>query len=437
MLKETLKKLIPPFLISCYHFFLSFLAALFYRFPSKKMVVIGITGTNGKSTVVDLTARILEEAGYKIASLSSIKFKIKEKEWPNTLRMTMPGRFQLQKFLRQAVNYGCNFAILEVTSEGIKQYRHKFINFQVAAFTNLAPEHIEAHGSFEKYREAKLRFFHATKKTHIINLDDENADYFWKIPAREKIGYTILVSKKGEGIVRADNIQVLPSGLKFSVENKEFGLKLLGAFNISNALSAISVGLSQGVSLEICKLALEKAKSIPGRMEKVIAQPFKVFVDYAFTPNALEKVYRTLKTNDSKLICVLGACGGGRDKWKRPVLGKIAAQYCNEVIVTNEDPYDEEPMEIINQVASGAGEKAKKILDRRKAILEALKIARREDTVIITGKGCEPSICIAGDKKIPWDDREVVREEVKKLQFYEKILPQPHPPPIKGDEYKI
>lgn len=199
MLKETLKKLIPPFLINWYHFILSFLAALFYRFPSKKMVVVGITGTNGKSTVVDLTARILEEAGYKLASLSSIKFKIKEKEWPNTLRMTMPGRFQLQKFLRQAVNSKCQYAILEVTSEGVRQYRHKFINFKVAAFTNLAPEHIEAHGSFEKYREAKLKFFHATKKTHIINLDDENADYFWKIPAKEKIGYTILVSKKGGG----------------------------------------------------------------------------------------------------------------------------------------------------------------------------------------------------------------------------------------------
>ena len=158
-------------------------------------------------------------------------------------------------------------------------------------------------------------------------------------------------------------------------------------------------------------------------MELVISKPFKVFVDYAFTPNALEKVYQILnnlkpKTYNlkPKTICVLGACGGGRDKWKRPVLGKLAAQYCNEVIVTNEDPYDEDPMDIINQVAAGVEERAKKILDRREAIREALKMAKENDIVIITGKGCEPSICIAKGKKIPWDDRQVAKEEFIELQ---------------------
>jgi len=421
MLKETLKKIIPPFFISWYHFSLAFLSALIYRFPSQNLTVIGITGTNGKSTVVDLTTRILEEVGYKVASLSSIKFKIKEKEWPNTLRMTMPGRLQLQSFLREAVNSGCQYAVLEVTSEGIKQHRHKFIDFKVAVFTNLAPEHIEAHGSFEKYKGAKLKFFQATKGVHIINLDDENADYFLKIAAKEKIGYTILRKEGGGSAIKADNIQVLPSGLKFSVKGTEINLQLLGEFNVYNALAAISTGLSQGIDVKVCKRALGKAKGIPGRMEKVISEPFKVFVDYAFTPNALEKVYQALQATSNKqqatrIICVLGACGGGRDKWKRPVLGQIAAQYCNEVIVTNEDPYDEDPMEIINQVASGAGEKAKKILDRRKAIKESLKLAKESDIVIITGKGCEPSICVAKGKKIPWDDREVVREEFDKLK---------------------
>lgn len=419
-MKEFLKKIIPAFLINWYHFCLAFLAAFFYRFPARKMIVIGITGTNGKSTVVDLTTRILEEAVFKVASLSSIKFKVKEKEWLNTLRMTMPGRFKIQKLLREAVNSGCQYAILEVTSEGIKQYRHKFINFGVAVLTNLSPEHIETHGSFEKYREAKAKLFQATKGIHIINLDDENADYFWEIPAREKIGYTILGKERGGGAVKVDNIQVLPSRLKFSVKDKEFDLQLLGGFNIYNALAAISVGLSQGVNLEICKLALEKAKGIPGRMEKVVSEPFGIFVDYAFTPNALEKVYQTLKAvgdrrPGARMICVLGACGGGRDKWKRPVLGKIAAKYCNEVIVTNEDPYDEDPMEIINQVAGGAGEKAKRILDRREAIREALISAQKGDTVIITGKGCEPSICLARGKRRPWDDRKVVQEELQKI----------------------
>ena len=188
-------------------------------------------------------------------------------------------------------------------------------------------------------------------------------------------------------------------------------MKLLGEFNLYNAAAAISVGLSQGINLEICKKAVEGFEGIPGRMELVISQPFKVFVDYAFTPNALEKVYQAVKPK----ICVLGAAGGGRDKWKRKVLGEIAGKYCENIIITNEDPYDENPMEIIEQVANGAGPKAKKILDRREAIREALKLANPGDTVIITGKGCEPWICLAGGKKIPWDDRQVVKEEFAKF----------------------
>ena len=246
----------------------------------------------------------------------------------------------------------------------------------------MSPEHIERHGSFENYRSAKGKLFQTTKKIHIINLDDENADYFWRFPAKKKYGYRL-------------------------ADFPDLKIKLLGEFNKYNALAAIYVGLSQGIDLATCQRALEKIEGIPGRMEKVISQPFKVFVDYAFTPAALEKVYQTLKPT----ICVLGACGGGRDKWKRKVLGEIAEKYCDEVIITNEDPYDEKPMEIIEQVANGAGQKAKKILDRREAIKEALKLAKPGDTVIITGKGCEPWICVADGKKIPWDDRRVVKEE--------------------------
>jgi len=397
-MKEILKKFIPPFLLGLYHFLLAFLGAVLYRFPSRKLKIIGVTGTNGKTTVVNLTTKILEEAGYKIASLSSIKFKIGNQEWPNTLKMTMPGRLKLQRFLRQALNTGCRYAVLEITSEGIKQHRHQFIDFDIAVFTNLTPEHIEAHGSFEEYRQAKGKLFQATKGTHIINLDDENAEYFLQFPANKKYTY---------GLNKGD----------INTKNTQFKLRLIGDFNIYNALAAICVGLSQGINLETCKKALEKVRGIPGRMEEVISKPFKVFVDYAFTPNALEKVYRTLKPGDRKMICVLGACGGGRDKWKRPELGELAAKYCDGVIVTNEDPYDENPMEIIEQVVKGTNGKAKKILDRREAIKEALELAQTGDTVVITGKGCEPWICVAGGKKIPWDDREVVKEEFKKLNL--------------------
>ncbi len=397
-MKELLKKFIPPFLLSWYHFSLAFFGAALYGFPSKKIKVIGITGTNGKTTVVNLTTNILETAGFKVASLSSIKFKIRDKEWPNSLKMTMPGRFKLQKFLRQAVNNKCQYLVLEVTSEGIKQYRHKFIDFEIAVFTNLTPEHIEAHGSFENYRAAKGKLFQIAKGIHVINLDDENAEYFLQFPAKKKYTY---------GLNKGD----------INSKNTQFKLRLVGDFNKYNALAAICVGLSQKVDLETCKKALEEVKVISGRMEEVISQPFKVFVDYAFTPNALEQVYKALKPATGKMIAVLGACGGGRDKWKRPVLGELAARYCQKVIVTNEDPYDEDPMEIISQVAAGVGGKAKKILDRREAIRKALETARAGDMVVITGKGSEPWICMAKGKKIPWNETEIVREEIKRLKL--------------------
>ena len=440
-----IKKFIPNFAINIYHFLMAFFSALFYGFPSKKLKVIGVTGTSGKSTTIDLITRILEQAGYKVAALSSIKFKIDKQDKINELRMTMPGRGLIQKFLKQANNAGCEYAILEVTSEGILQYRHKFIDFDCAVFTNLSPEHIEAHKGFENYKKAKAKFFKAVKNTHIINLDDKYSEYFLKFPANKKYGYKISTAvetppflEKGgveelplKELVKAKNIQVLPSGIKFFVKGIEFNLNLLGKFNIYNALAAICVGLSQGIDLKVCKNGLEKAKNIPGRMELVISKPFQVFVDYAITPNALEQVYQTLTINyklqTTKLICVLGACGGGRDKWKRPVLGKLAAQYCDKIIITNEDPYDENPTQIMNDIESGFSKirnskfeirKYEKILDRRKAIKKALESAQSGDVVIITGKGSEPSMCLANGKRIPWDDRKVVREELKRVYSY-------------------
>lgn len=381
MIKEMIKKIIPDFILSFYHYSLSLISAFWYRFPSNKIIVIGVTGTSGKSTVVSLTNDIFKEAGFKTASMSSIKFTIEDKEHENKLKMTMPGRMKIQRFLRKAVNTDCKYAILEVSSEGIKQHRHKFINFNVVVLTNLSPEHIEAHGGFDNYKEAKLRLFKENKNVHIINKDDKNAKYFLEIPAKQKIEYGI------------DDKNLLPDHLN-----------LLGEFNMYNAITAVRIATSQGISLDICKKALEKAKGIPGRMEIVINQPFTIIVDYAHTPDQLEKVYQSLK--NKKKICVLGSCGGGRDKWKRPMMGKIASRYCDKVIITNEDPYDENPVEIINQVAGDTS--AQKILDRKEAIKKAIELAGPNDVVIITGKGSEPWMCLEKGKKIPWSDRQMV-----------------------------
>ncbi len=407
--KRLLKKVTPKFLLGWYHYCLAFLGALAYGFPSRKLIIIGVTGTSGKTTTVDFITRILEEAGYKVASTSSIRFKVAEKEWKNEMKMSMGGRFKNQKFLRQAADVGCTHVVLEVTSEGIRQFRHKFINFDTAVFTNLSPEHLESHGGMEHYRNEKLKLFKATKNVHIINADDEHAKYFLEIPAKKII--------------------------TFGKNQPRVSLQLLGEFNQMNATAAMAVAQYYGVSPETAKKALEKVKSIPGRMEIVsrpedgarlaspsgeVAQNPLVIVDYAHTPEQLEQVYASLLPK--KLVCVLGSCGGGRDKWKRPVLGKIAAQYCREIIITNEDPYDEDPLEIMEQVAEGVGAALQGeprpdgrensyhiVLDRKEAIKKALELATPEDAVIITGKGAEPLMCLADGKKIPWDDRQIVR----------------------------
>jgi UDP-N-acetylmuramoyl-L-alanyl-D-glutamate--2,6-diaminopimelate ligase len=406
-MKKLIKKFLPSFVISWYHFLLAFLGAVIYGFPSRKIKIIGVTGTNGKTTVVNMTAGVLEEGGYKVASLSSIKFKIGDKEKSNMLKMTMPGRLKIQKFLKQAVSAGCQYAVLEVSSEGVRQHRHRFIDFSVAVFTNLSPEHIESHGSFEKYKEAKGKFFKAVKKIHIINVDDKNSEYYLQFPAEEKYFYTnkeIPDLLKGKNTVRASDLNLK--------------LQMIGDFNLYNASAAVAAGLSQGIPLEVCKRGVEKIKGIPGRMEIVIRDPFKAIVDYAVTPDALEGLYKTLKKefSPSHLICVFGACGGGRDKWKRKELGKIAQKYCNKIILTNEDPYDEDPDKIVAQIAEGITGEYEKILDRREAIKKSLESASPGDVIAVTGKGCEPHMALANGKKIPWSDRETILEGFKEIK---------------------
>jgi len=420
-IKTKVRKMVPESVIGWYHLGMALLGALRYGFPAKKIKVIGVTGTNGKSTTVIMIAKILEEGGFRVAVSSSVEFRIGDKIWKNKSRMTMPGRFALQKLLSDAVTAKCQYAVIEVSSEGIKQHRHRFIDFEAAVVTNVTAEHIEAHGSFGNYLTAKGRLFAACRNIHVVNLDDPNYEYFAKFGAKEKYAYTLGAaeadSQKEAKTVCADNFKVSGTGSSFEVEKTEFNLKLLGKFNIYNALAAISVGLSQGVDLDACKAALAKIEVIPGRMDQAVSHPFKVFIDYAVTPDSLEKAYQAIRGDlrGGRLICVLGSCGGGRDKWKRPVMGNLAKKYCDQVVVTNEDPYDEDPMKIINEIASGGG-KVKKIIDRRAAIREALACAKPGDSVLVTGKGCEDSMCLSGGKKIPWSDKSVIKEEFSILE---------------------
>lgn len=430
-MKNFLKKMLPDFLLGLYHFSWSFFSALLYGLPSRKIKVIGVTGTNGKSTVVHLISQMLEQAEYKTASISSIRFNIREKVWDNKLKMTMPGRGEIHRFLRRAVNQGCQYAVLEITSEGIRQFRHSFIDFEAAVFTNLTPEHIESHKGFENYKRAKGKLFQAVKPEGkiIVNLDDENVGYFLGFPTGKKFGYQISGEKtqeltlSGLKVVSAKDCRFSANGVKFFAEGQEFSINLLGKFNVYNGLAAVAVGLAENIPLKTIKAALEKVRGIPGRLEIVNKEPFVVIVDYAHTPDALEKVYQTIRQmNQGRLIAVLGAAGGGRDKWKRPEMGRIASRFCDYIILTDEDPYDEDPNRILSEIKAGIVDSRfpisnlYEILGRREAIKKALGLAESGDIVVITGKGCEPWICVKGGKKIPWDDRQIVREEMLSLR---------------------
>jgi UDP-N-acetylmuramoyl-L-alanyl-D-glutamate--2,6-diaminopimelate ligase len=395
-----------------YHYTLAFFGAVVFGNPSRFIKVIAVTGTKGKSSVVELVSALLEEAGYKTAHASTIHFKIGDVKERNLHKMTMPGRFFLQSFLRKAVKAGCTHAVIEMTSEGARQYRHKFIALDALIFTNLAPEHIESHGSYENYVAAKISIAKALEqskkqnKVLVVNGDDKEAQKFLDVFSGKKYPY----SKNDTG-----GAVVTSEGVSFHWQGVRIESKLPGEFNLYNILAAATCAKAVGVPTEKIQSGLAKTTSIPGRAEKVEAgQDFSVIVDYAHTPDSLEKLYATYA--GTFRLCVLGSCGGGRDIWKRPVMAGIAEKYCDKVILTNEDPYDEDPEKIIREMAAGMKTKQPTlILDRRAAIRAALQKASRGDVVLITGKGTDPYIMGPRGAKEPWDDATVAREELARL----------------------
>ncbi|OGZ01388.1 MAG: hypothetical protein A3A43_01185 [Candidatus Liptonbacteria bacterium RIFCSPLOWO2_01_FULL_56_20] len=408
-----------------YHFTLSFLSALRYGFPSRRLVTIGVTGTKGKTTTCNLIAQIFEAAGERVGMITTVNFKIGEREWVNDLKQTMPGRFALQKLLREMVSAGCKYAVVETSSEGILQYRHRFIDYRVAVFTNLSPEHIERHGSFERYRAAKVKLFEQVARRRgvgVYNLDDPNVGYFLAPKMSEQYGYALKAPASNPALqtnaqFRVSGVQLATAKTKFMFDRAPFAMPLVGEFNVYNAASAICVAHSQGIPMGTIRRALAHARPTPGRFEVVDkGQGFTVVVDYAHEPASLDAAYKTLKLfRPKKIIGVLGAQGGGRDKWKRAEMGKIAARYCDTLILTNEDPYDENPMNIVVDIekgvrGSGRDVEALKIIDRGEAIQKAVARAGRGDAVIITGKGGEVWMCVAGGRKISWSDREATEE---------------------------
>ncbi len=395
-----------------YHYTLALLAAIIYRFPSRNIKVIGVTGTKGKSTTTEIINALLEEAGYKTAVSNTIRYKVGKQSTDNKFKMSMPGRFFVQRLIRRAVSAKCDYIILEMTSQGTLQFRHKFIHLDAFIFTNLSPEHIDSHGSYENYVAAKVKIAGEMMKSKklnriiVANADDKESVRFLDCESEVKATF----STKD-----AEPFEIKKEGIDFTLGGKTVHSPLSGLFNLYNLLAGIVCVRNFSISDDIIIRAVEKFEGVKGRVEKIKAgQNFNVVVDYAHTPDSLEKLYQVFNT--SRNICVLGGTGGGRDNWKRKEMGRIADMYCDEVILTDEDPYDEDPNQIVKDVAVGiTGQTPKIIMDRRAAIAEALKSAQTGDSVLITGKGTDPYIMGAYGLKTPWSDAQVAREELEKI----------------------
>lgn len=409
-----LKRIIPSWLVQVfrapYHFTLALLSAVYFGFPGRKLTVIAVTGTKGKSSVSEMLYTTLKDAGYKVAVASTIRFAINNESKPNLLKMTMPGRGFIQQFLAKAVREGCTHAVIEVTSESTKQYRHLFLFLNALVFTNLQKDHIESHGSFEKYAEAKLRIGKELARSPkrpramIANADDPRSAPYLALSVEQALPFSYS---------DATDVALKPGAVSFVYEGVPFSLHLPGSFSVKNALAVIVAARFVGAPLQVIADSLAKLERIPGRTERIDeGQDFQVIVDYAHTPDSLQALYDAYPT---KKICVLGNTGGGRDKWKRPLMGSIADAACVEVILTNEDPYDEDPRAIVDAMAKDMKRPPAIIMDRREAIAYALSKATPDSSVLITGKGTDPYIMLANNKKLPWSDAQVVKEELKKL----------------------
>lgn len=384
-----------------------------YGNPGKNLRIIAVTGTNGKTTTCMFINEMLKTAGYKTALFTTALTEIDGQAQPNLRHTTMPVTAEIQQFFKQAKARGVEFVTMETTSMGLDQHKLDGTKVEVAIVTNLSQEHLDYHGTMERYAAAKARLVSDFKPNFVVlNEDDEWYDFF----AKRTIGKLFTFGKKAEG---ESKIQIGKDG-GFSLGRTEIKLKLPGEFNIYNAAAAGTVGMILGLNSQQIKEGLESLSVVPGRMELVDAgQAFKVYVDYAVTPDAIAKALQALRPlTKGKLMIIFGATGD-RDKTKRPAMGEAAAKFADRIFLTDDETYTEDGDAIRAAVrqgiqqSSGMG-KTIEIADRREAIKTAFKEAKVSDTVILTGLGHE-NYRNMGGQKMPWDDREIVREILQEL----------------------
>ena len=428
---NSIKQKIPDVFKNSYHFVRSNFAVASNGFPAKDMIIVGITGTKGKTSTANFVWSVLHAGGYKAGLISTAIFRFGSNEEINPYHMTMPDVFVIQKTLNKMKGLGIEIVVIEMTSEGMKQFRHLGIPVDIAIFTNLSPEHLPSHkNNFELYKKAKSKLFLALgkkqkklrgvsiPKTIIANRDSEHCDYYMQFPADKKITYGI-----HGGDVRATDIMNEKTGVSFTANEETFRISIFGAFNVYNALPAIITANIVNIPNEKIKKGLISLAVIPGRMEEINeGQNFTLFVDYAHEPvsvNAILTASKEIKQPGSKIIILFGAEGGGRDTKKRLPMAELCARNADYVIVTDVDAYDDDAQKIVDDVSTMvelAGKIRNKnlfaILDRKDAIAKALSLASAGDIVLITGKGAEQTM-ITNKGPIPWNEREIVRSLLK------------------------
>jgi len=457
-LLTTLKKAIPKRhpLRLIWHHAKAFAAALVYGFPARRLTVVGITGTDGKTTTVGMVLHILSAAGLKAGALSTAFLQVGDERIWNQTQKTSPSPFLIQKFLRRLVRSGCTHAVLEVSSHGLVQGRLHHTWPLVGAVTNVTPEHLDYHGTLDQYRKDKGLLFRMVRPcgTKVLNADDPSFPMYAAIPS----GQTKVWSVTGEGIrgvqreqgiqgsepdvsLWLSDVSVTETGSSATMHEKtsnpsttsmtdeqqankptsqqatsyQLTLSIPGAFNLENACCAIACAIAVGISMQKAVDALKTFSGIAGRMERIDeGQSFSVFVDFTVTPAAYEKTLTTLRAmlpTDKRLLVLTGSCGD-RMREKRPIVGRICSALADVVVVSNEDPYTEDPQKIIDEVYSGIDQsktEAHKIFDRREAIAFLFAQAKSGDAVILCAKGSDTTMMTL-EGQIPWNERAIARE---------------------------
>jgi len=436
-IRSVVKKFIPTSLFKTIepygHLGEAVLANIRYGFPSSKMHVIGVTGTNGKTTTSFMIQKMLSRAGYKTALMTTVAYGVDNAIIPQVAHMTTASAPLLQKRLRNFKRQGVEWVVLETTSHALSQHRVWGIPYEIAVMTNITHEHLDYHGTFERYLEAKLRLFKIAarrgKKFGVVNADDPSAKVFSEATPNS-ISYGI---KSGE--LRASHVKLESDGCRYevSIGGDEYGIhcNIPGEFNVYNSLAAVAVGREIGLSVQQIETGIESLAGVEGRMTVVDeGQPFTVIVDFAHTPDSFERLLGDLrKATKGKLITVFGSAGR-RDETKRAIQGEIAGRFCDEVILTEEDDRDIDGHQILNQIAGGAKKAGKTvdkglflILDREEAIGFAMTRAkRRSDTVVLLGKGHEKTIERA-DGTYPWNEVEIAQIALRSQRKESKKSP--------------